>query len=314
MGDRRQPRIAVITMGQTPRADVMNELRVALGDLSYAEFGVLDDVPQREIDGMTPSADELSFFTRLRDGRHVILEAEVVARRTAALVEQVDGLGYDLLILAMTGIRARLSTRTPLIHGQYAVEAWVSALTAGNSRIGIIIPLSGQGSLLAEAGYGTMLQSSHATTAGSHATHLMDAIGRVSGADLIIMNSIGYTEEMAEQVAEASGKPVVTACRIIASTARLRLAEIARNPLDAVAKTYSGIELLKRLLPAGEPLTQRESEVLVHALEGAANKFIGRTLGISHRTVEIHRSRAMLKLGATSVTELIWRALAEPER
>ena len=81
-----------------------------------------------------------------------------------------------------------------------------------------------------------------------------------------------------------------------------------------MGQTNSGTELLKRLLPPGEPLTQRESEVLVHALEGAANKFIGRTLGISHRTVEIHRSRAMLKLGAMSITELIWRALANPER
>ena len=108
----------------------------------------------------------------------------------------------------------------------------------------------------------------------------------------------------------------MTACRIVASAARLRLAEIARRPLaaEAEAKTYTGTELLKRLLPAAEPLTQRESEVLVHALEGAANKYIGRSLGISHRTVEIHRSRAMVKLGATSVTELIWRALADQER
>ncbi|MCF8532196.1 MAG: LuxR C-terminal-related transcriptional regulator [Reyranella sp.] len=128
------------------------------------------------------------------------------------------------------------------------------------------------------------------------------------------MNSIGYTSEMAQQVAQASGKPVVTACRIIGSTARLRLAEIAGKPLDLSARTYTGAELLKRLPSAGEPLTRRESEVLVHALEGAANKFIGRTLGISHRTVEIHRSRAMLKLGATSAAELIWRALTQSER
>jgi DNA-binding CsgD family transcriptional regulator len=37
-------------------------------------------------------------------------------------------------------------------------------------------------------------------------------------------------------------------------------------------------------------------------------------LGISHRTVEIHRARAMLKLGATSTPELIRRALRQPER
>lgn len=316
MEDRRPPRIAVVTMGQAPRPDVLGELRTILGDLSYTEFGVLDEVSQDQIARMVPRPGEPRFFTRLRDGSHVILEADAIATRIGALVERIDGQDFDLLILAMTGIRNRLATRTPLIHGQFAVEAWVAALTTGNSRIGTIFPLAGQGTLLSELGYGTVLQSSHATIGGSHATHLDDAIGRVAGADLIIMNSVGYTEEMAEQVARESGKPVVTACRIVASAARLRLAEIARRPLaaEAEAKTYTGTELLKRLLPAAEPLTQRESEVLVHALEGAANKYIGRSLGISHRTVEIHRSRAMVKLGATSVTELIWRALADQER
>ena len=316
MEDRRPPRIAVVTMGQAPRPDVLGELRTILGDLSYTEFGVLDEVSQEQIARMVPRPGEPRFFTRLRDGSHVILEADAIATRIGALVERIDGQDFDLLILAMTGIRNRLATRTPLIHGQFAVEAWVAALTTGNSRIGTIFPLAGQGTLLSELGYGTVLQSSHATIGGSHATHLDDAIGRVAGADLIIMNSVGYTEEMAEQVARESGKPVVTACRIVASAARLRLAEIARRPLaaEAEAKTYTGTELLKRLLPAAEPLTQRESEVLVHALEGATNKYIGRSLGISHRTVEIHRSRAMVKLGATSVTELIWRALADQER
>ena len=316
MEDRRPPRIAVVTMGQAPRPDVLGELRTILGDLSYTEFGVLDEVSQEQIARMVPRPGEPRFFTRLRDGSHVILEADAIATRIGALVERIDGQDFDLLILAMTGIRNRLATRTPLIHGQFAVEAWVAALTTGNSRIGTIFPLAGQGTLLSELGYGTVLQSSHATIGGSHATHLDDAIGRVAGADLIIMNSVGYTEEMAEQVARESGKPVVTACRIVASAARLRLAEIARRPLaaEAEAKTYTGTELLKRLLPAAEPLTQHESEVLVHALEGAANKYIGRSLGISHRTVEIHRSRAMVKLGATSVTELIWRALADQER
>ncbi|MFX7776299.1 LuxR C-terminal-related transcriptional regulator, partial [Acinetobacter baumannii] len=58
----------------------------------------------------------------------------------------------------------------------------------------------------------------------------------------------------------------------------------------------------------------REREVLELVLEGGANKLIARSLSISHRTVEIHRARAMAKLGATSVTELIRRALMASPR
>ena len=315
MGIRRTPRIAVITMGHAPRPDVMQEIGPLLGEAEYHEFGALDNDPESTIVRMAPRGDELSYLTQLRDGRHVILEAGFVTSRTETLVAALDGRNYDLLILAMTGMRARLATRTPLVHGQDALDAWISALVASNSRIGIIFPLASQQSAASESDYGTMLKSSLATIGGSQSSDLTQAIDRVSGADLIVMNSVGYTGEMAQQVARTSGKPVVTACRIIGSTARLRLSEIAGKPLDLQATTYTGAELLRRLpQPALDALTRRETEVLVQVLEGAANKSIARTLGISHRTVEIHRARAMLKLGATSTPELIRRALRQPER
>lgn len=310
---RRTPRIAVITMGQAPRPDVMQEIRPLLGDAEHDEFGALDNDSDALIESKAPCGDELRYTTQLRDGRHVIVDAGFVTSRVETLVADLDGRNYDLLILAMTGMRARLSTRTPHIHGQDTLDAWISALTtASNSRIGIIFPLASQQSAASESDYGTMLKSSLATIGGGQSSDLTEAIDRVSGADLIVMNSVGYTAEMAQQVARTSGKPVVTACRIIGSTARLRLSEIAGKPLDLQAATYTGAELLRRLPQAAlDQLTRRETEVLVQVLEGAANKFIGRTLGISHRTVEIHRARAMLKLGATSTPELIRRALRQ---
>lgn len=52
-------------------------------------------------------------------------------------------------------------------------------------------------------------------------------------------------------------------------------------------------------------LTERERQVLALAVTGHTNKQIARELGISHRTVEIHRSRIMQKTGAGSVPELV---------
>jgi len=51
-------------------------------------------------------------------------------------------------------------------------------------------------------------------------------------------------------------------------------------------------------------LTEREREVLAHALDGHTNKEIAKRLGISFRTVEHHRSRVMLKTGVYSLLEL----------
>jgi PAS domain S-box-containing protein len=57
-------------------------------------------------------------------------------------------------------------------------------------------------------------------------------------------------------------------------------------------------------------LTPREREVLVGLVEGGTNKSIGQKLGISPRTVELHRAQVMSRLNASSLTELLQTALA----
>lgn len=52
-------------------------------------------------------------------------------------------------------------------------------------------------------------------------------------------------------------------------------------------------------------LTPRELAVLELVVEGNMNKVIARELGISQRTVEIHRARVMDKMGANSVSQLV---------
>ncbi|MBP6483262.1 MAG: helix-turn-helix transcriptional regulator, partial [Rhodoferax sp.] len=51
-------------------------------------------------------------------------------------------------------------------------------------------------------------------------------------------------------------------------------------------------------------VTGREQEILMLALGGASNVEIASRLGISHRTVETHKARALRKMGARSVVSL----------
>jgi two-component system response regulator FixJ len=52
-------------------------------------------------------------------------------------------------------------------------------------------------------------------------------------------------------------------------------------------------------------LTPREREVLTHIAAGASNKEVGRSLGISMRTVEVHRAHIMEKLSAKNAADLV---------
>jgi DNA-binding NarL/FixJ family response regulator len=64
-------------------------------------------------------------------------------------------------------------------------------------------------------------------------------------------------------------------------------------------------------LPPGEPLSERESEVLALMAEGAGNKEIAARLHISEHTVKFHVSSILNKLGAATRTEAVTRGYKE---
>jgi len=108
---------------------------------------------------------------------------------------------------------------------------------------------------------------------------------------------------------------------------------IRNGALDFIEKPFRGSEVMTRVreavaaygrqrsehpgerrtfhFPGREPLTPREQDVLAQLVAGASNKEAGRQLGISPRTIEVHRARIMEKLGAKNTADLIRIALSE---
>jgi len=109
----------------------------------------------------------------------------------------------------------------------------------------------------------------------------------------------------------------------------LAVAAMKRGAVDFFKKPFDGGALLDSVRAAlareeSEPapdaetqmikerfatLSKREKEVLAALLNGQPNKTIANELGISKRTIEVHRANIMKKTQATSFVELVRMAL-----
>lgn len=81
--------------------------------------------------------------------------------------------------------------------------------------------------------------------------------------------------------------------------------ERIRLALDRESSTWQQKADQREMNDRLESLTEREREVFLRVAAGAANKAVAADLGISERTVEVHRAQMMKKLGARSVAELV---------
>jgi two-component system response regulator DctR len=76
---------------------------------------------------------------------------------------------------------------------------------------------------------------------------------------------------------------------------------------QAIAASAAALSAHRRRYELGERLaglTEREQEVMRCVVDGLANKEMADTLGISVRTVEVHRARIFEKMGVRSAVEL----------
>jgi len=82
-----------------------------------------------------------------------------------------------------------------------------------------------------------------------------------------------------------------------------------QRALERDAHNRAALAQHDRIRARFDSLTPREREVLALMTRGKPNKVMAAELGVSQRTVEIHRARVMEKTGAASLAQLVRMAM-----
>ncbi len=216
------PTVHFLTIGQSPRPDVVPEILGMLGEradaITAVEAGALDGLTREEVRGGAPRAGEMPLVSRLRSGEEIVIGEDFVEERMAALLSEIPP--DDIAAILCTGPFRGIGERPGLVKAGPIFDRTLRAATAPGATVGMLIPEPRQ-----EADARRRVPDDSPCVIGVASPYSDGGVeGRLANefrdVDVIGLNCLGYGGPLEAAVARATGKPVVLARRALAEAVR----------------------------------------------------------------------------------------------
>jgi protein AroM len=134
------PVVGLVTIGQSPRADVVPDMAAILGPgVEIRERGALDGLDRPAIARLAPGPGDGILVTRLADGSPVFVAKRHVVSRVQAAVGDLEREGVTLTALLCTGPFPELAASRLLVLPHQVLLGVLRALR-WPGRLGIVTP------------------------------------------------------------------------------------------------------------------------------------------------------------------------------
>ena len=217
-------KIGAITIGQSPRKDVIPEMQSILGNnIQIIEEGALNGLTKGEIESFIPKQDDYLLVSKLRDGNFVKFGESYILPRLQKCIERLEHEGVDIIVFICTGTFPDIfKSNVLLLYPQTILHSVVPKL-ATKGKIGIITPDIDQINQSVEKWSESSMKIEIAV--GSPYRNFEEVRNAAidlknKDVDVIVMDCIGYNAHMKRTVAEITGKPVILARTLIARIIR----------------------------------------------------------------------------------------------
>jgi protein AroM len=210
--------VGMITIGQSPRDDLMPQFRELLGSgYRILEAGALDGLSPAEIAARAPQPGQHPLITRLADGTEAIVGKELIL---ALLQERIAMLerDADLLVILCTGTFPPFRCAKPILEPDRILFAALQAVYR-EGTLGVLNPIAAQAESAAARFCGvTPRLAIEAASPYQGAAELRAAAGRLKAAQasLVVMNCMGFTETHKRALRDITGTPALLPSSLLA--------------------------------------------------------------------------------------------------
>jgi len=216
-------KIGLVTIGQSPRSDILPDMMMILGnEYEVLEVGALDDYSTADIKKLKIKEDDAILVTRMKDGTEVKVTKEFVVPKIQQGINQLDKEGINVILLLCTGKFPEFKSKSLIVMPSELVRGAVNA-SLRKGRLGIVYPAEEQ-TTKAKEEWGheglTVYADWASPYGGEKSVEALAARLSKKDLDLILLNCMGFNYRMKQLVAEKTKKPVIQANALVARVLR----------------------------------------------------------------------------------------------
>jgi protein AroM len=213
--------VGLVTIGQSPRVDVVPEMAAVIGPgVDIREAGVLDGLARAEIEALRPTGDDEILVTRRQDGTAVFVGKRKIIALVEARVAALERDGAGLTALLCTGAFPPLRSARPLVQPQPLLLGALRALR-WPGRLGVVTPsvphVPQTEARWRADGFDPLVVplSPYEEEDTGALARVADAF-RAAGVGLVAMDCMGFRRKTRDELRSLTGAPVLLANLLVA--------------------------------------------------------------------------------------------------
>lgn len=214
-----RPLLGVVTIGQTPRPDLVATFGLAAPHADVWVAGALDGLEAPAVAALA-APGPYPLLVRLAAGGTAEIPRDTLVPLVAAAAARLADRGATLIVVACAGEFPSFPCRVPVLLPGRVVPATVRAVAAGG-RIGIVTPNAAQAPF-AEAKWradGFDVVVTHASPTAHDEIAAAAAAMRAAGVMLVVLDCMGHDDAYRAAFARLSGCSTIAAQSLVADLA-----------------------------------------------------------------------------------------------
>ncbi len=214
-------KVGFVTIGQSPRTDIVSDIAPLLPGIDIVESGALDSVDHADLARLAPDGQpgDIPLTSRLRDGTPVTLSKAKIYPLMQAAVDAVVAQGAAAVVVLCTGEFRHLHASVLTLFPERLLTHFVQAALPEKARLGVLAPLADQVSAM-QARWRAICSETWVISLSPYAgfDQGIETVRDLAGCALIVLDCLGYSQQHKAAVHERTGAPVVLARTVVART------------------------------------------------------------------------------------------------